>query len=187
MTLDEIRIRIDQTDTQMKPLFLSRMECAGQVAETKKQNGGEVFVASREQAILDARTADVNPEIRGEYTAFLRHLIGLSRRYQYGILTDMQEKSVAEALSRAGLDPKTPHNQVEVRFTCGKENAGLPVLMEAISLNGIPIRRLLMEASDGPQTVTLLLEGSLKKPHMKQLLCQLIKETADFQIVALEE
>ena len=35
MTLDEIRVEIDAVDTQMKPLFLKRMECAKQVAEAK--------------------------------------------------------------------------------------------------------------------------------------------------------
>ena len=35
MTLDEIRVRIDAIDTQMKPLFVNRMECAAQVAAAK--------------------------------------------------------------------------------------------------------------------------------------------------------
>ncbi|MCI8454200.1 MAG: chorismate mutase [Lachnospiraceae bacterium] len=187
MTLDKIRAQIDQADTQMKPLFLSRMECARQVAETKKQNGGEVFVASREQVILETRTADVNPEIRGEYAAFLRHLIGLSRRYQYGFLTDMQKESIAEALSEAGLDPETNHRQIKVRFICDKESASLPILMEAVSLNAISIRSLFLDSPDGTQTVTLLLDGNLKTPGMKQLLCQLKKETTDFKILTLVE
>ena len=52
MTLDEIRVRIDAIDTQMKPLFVNRMECAAQVAAAKAKTGGDVFVLERELAII---------------------------------------------------------------------------------------------------------------------------------------
>lgn len=44
MTLEEVRAGIDAVDTQMKPLFLKRMECGKHVAEVKAQTGGDVFV-----------------------------------------------------------------------------------------------------------------------------------------------
>ena len=53
MTLDEIRVRIDAIDTQMKPLFVNRMECAAQVAAAKAKTGGDVFVLERELAIIE--------------------------------------------------------------------------------------------------------------------------------------
>ena len=56
MSLDEIRHHIDGVDAQMKKLFLERMDCARQVAEEKAKTGGDVFVPSREEAILAART-----------------------------------------------------------------------------------------------------------------------------------
>lgn len=37
MTLEEVRAGIDAVDTQMKPLFLKRMECGKHVAEVKAQ------------------------------------------------------------------------------------------------------------------------------------------------------
>lgn len=52
MTLEEVRAGIDAVDTQMKPLFLKRMECGKHVAEVKAQTGGDVFVLERELEIV---------------------------------------------------------------------------------------------------------------------------------------
>ena len=88
MKLDEIRAKIDQLDTQIKPLFLERMACAKHVAEAKAAMGSEsVFVLERELAIIEKRGADVDASVYDEYAAFLRHLMSVSRRYQDGILT----------------------------------------------------------------------------------------------------
>lgn len=53
MTLEEVRAGIDAVDTQMKPLFLKRMECGKHVAEVKAQTGGDVFVLERELEIIE--------------------------------------------------------------------------------------------------------------------------------------
>ena len=55
MTLEEIRKQIDAIDTQMKPLFLQRMECARYVAEEKEKTGGNVYVPEREREIIEKR------------------------------------------------------------------------------------------------------------------------------------
>ena len=52
MTLEEVRAGIDAVDTQMKPLFLKRMECGKHVAEVKAQTGGDVFILERELEII---------------------------------------------------------------------------------------------------------------------------------------
>ena len=46
MNLDEIRAHIDEIDTQMKSLFLERMECSRQVAETKAKMGSDIVLPS---------------------------------------------------------------------------------------------------------------------------------------------
>lgn len=71
MTLEEVRAGIDAVDTQMKPLFLKRMECGKHVAEVKAQTGGDVFVLERELEIIEKRATDVDPEIQEEYKTFL--------------------------------------------------------------------------------------------------------------------
>ena len=40
MSLDEIRLRIDRVDQEIKKLFLERMDCAQSVAEEKAKTGG---------------------------------------------------------------------------------------------------------------------------------------------------
>ena len=52
MTLEEVRAGIDAVDTQMKPLFLKRMECGKHVAEVKAQTGGDVFVLDMRLTLL---------------------------------------------------------------------------------------------------------------------------------------
>ena len=66
MTLEEVRKEIDAIDSQMKPLFLKRMECSRHVAEAKAKNGGDVFSKAREDEIINKRAADVNAEVREE-------------------------------------------------------------------------------------------------------------------------
>lgn len=186
MMLDEVRIEIDAVDSQIKPLFLKRMECAAQVAAAKAVTGGDVFVLERENQIIEKRTADVDPLVRREYTAFLRHLMSVSRRYQYGKLTGMQEEVLAAALKAAGLQPETPHGQVVVGFSCRKENSSLNLFLDAARLNGISIDRMEVESRNGTQQVRLVLDGSLREPDMSCLLCQLGKEAEDFRILALK-
>ena len=86
MNLNEIREEIDRIDNAVKPLFLKRMECAKHVADVKAASGGDVYVPEREQAVIRQRSLDVRDEVRDEYTAFLRHLMSICRRYEYGLL-----------------------------------------------------------------------------------------------------
>ena len=114
MTLEEVRAGIDAVDTQMKPLFLKRMECGKHVAEVKAQTGGDVFVLERELEIIEKRATDVDPEIQEEYKTFLRHLMSLCRKYEYELLPEMQEKVMTAALAATGLTAETEHTQVKI-------------------------------------------------------------------------
>lgn len=185
MTLDEIRVQIDEVDTQMKPLFLKRMECAGHVAETKKETGGDVFVLERELAIIEKRAGDVAPEIRDEYVMFLRHLMSVSRRYQYGILTEMQDRVLAEALEAAGVSAEKEHFQIEIAFACDAEASDFNLFVNMAKLNQIPIVSLNLETEEGKQKIRMILKGNLKDQKMRQLLCQIGKEAEGFQIVGV--
>ncbi len=185
MTLDEVRVEIDAVDSQIKPLFLRRMECAGHVAAAKSKTGADVFAGERENQIIEKRTEDVDPLIRSEYTAFLKHLMSVSRRYQYGILTGMQEAVITAALEAAGLHTEMPHSQVEVGFQCQKADSNLNLFLDAARLNGISIDRMELEACDGKQQVRLTLDGSLQESNMRCLLCQMGKEAEGFKILTL--
>lgn len=186
MTLDEIRVQIDAIDTQMKPLFVKRMECAAQVAAAKAQTKGDVFVLERELSIIEKRASDIDADIYDEYVAFLRHMMSVSRRYQYGILTDMQERVLKDALEEAGLDEGKPHDQVEISFICKKEASDLNLFINMIKLNRIEIDVMNLISEDGIQTIAMTLDGNMNDSNMKRLLCQIGKEADGFKIRALK-
>lgn len=185
MTLDEIRVQIDSIDTQMKPLFIKRMECARHVAEAKALTGGDVFVLERELAIIKNRASDVDPSIYDEYVAFLRHLMSVSRRYQYGILKNMQETVLTDSLKDAALNAETPHTKVSISYTCDCASSDLNLYINMIKLNAITIDSMSLETKDAKQQITMTLLGNIKEENMRRLLCQIAKEAPDFTITAL--
>lgn len=186
MNLDEIRVKIDEIDTQMKPLFVERMGCSRRVAEAKAEMGSDsIFVLERELAIIEKRAADVDAGIYDEYVAFLRYLMSVSRRYQYGILTGLQDKVLKSELESSGLDGNVEHNQVKIEFSCRKEAGDLNLFMNMARLNQIPIDAMNLVTQEGRQKVEMVLDGSLKEENMRQFLCQTAKESEDFRMVGL--
>ena len=195
MTLEEVRAGIDAVDTQMKPLFLKRMECGKHVAEVKAQTGGDVFVLERELEIIEKRATDVDPEIQEEYKTFLRHLMSLCRKYEYELLPEMQEKVMTAALAAAGLTAETEHTQVKIGFTCPKETSDLNLFVNMTSdlnlfvnmtkLNGIQIDAMNLMTENGIQKVTMTLDGKITDAGMRCLLCQIGKEAEEFRILEL--
>lgn len=184
MTLDEIRVEIDRIDKEMKPLFLKRMECARHVADAKAVTGRDVFVPERELAIIGKRAADVE-EAHEEYVAFLRHLMSVSRRFQYGILKEMQDGVIRDVLHRAGLDENQEHRQVKLAFTCQKETSDLNIYLNMVQLNGVPLDQMEVRSENGIQRVKMVLDGNMREEAMRRLVCQLGKEAADFAVIAL--
>lgn len=185
MALKEVRKTIDEIDTQMKPLFLQRMECGKHVAEVKSQTGGDVFVLERELEIIGKRAGDVDPEIREEYKTFLRHLMSLCRKYEYELLPEMQEKVMTAALASAGLTGDVEHSQVKIAFTCPKETSDLNLFLNMTKLNGITVDAMNLTTEDGVQKITMILDGRVTDANMRCLLCQIGKEADEFQILEL--
>ncbi|MDO4265050.1 MAG: chorismate mutase [Eubacteriales bacterium] len=185
MELSEIRKEIDRIDTQMKELFLQRMACAEKVAEAKMKTGGDVFVPSREDEIIEKRTSDVE-NVKDEYTEFLRHLMSVSRRYQYGKLTEMQDAVLAEALSDdfKGAD-ETGMTRISFRLADG--GVKLNLFMNVLQMNGIDIESMELRSEEGGKTVTMLLRGSINEPDMRRALCQIGKEAEALSIMSIEE
>ncbi len=186
MDLNKIRKDIDRIDSTMKPLFIERMACGEQVAMAKAESGGDVYAPVREAQVIAARTADVDPIIRGEYEAFLLHLMSLNRRYEYGLLPEMQERTLDEVLAAAGLSRESAHGELTVTFACEEGRSNLNLVINMISLNKIALKNLSMESADGLQQVTATLVGNVNEGNMKQLLCQLAKETKEFAIKELK-
>lgn len=184
MTLDEVRVQIDAVDTQIKPLFLSRMECARHVAEAKAVTGGDVYAPDREKSIIEKRAGDVE-EFYDEYTAFLLQLMSISRRFQYGLLTDMQDTVINGALEKAGISAKQEHRQVEIAFQCSKTDSNLNMVINMAKLNAVTIDSLELHSNDSVQIVQMVLDGNLGQANFRQLLCQIGKEVNNFKILSI--
>lgn len=185
MSLDEIRLHIDAVDTQVKKLFLERMDCAQQVAQEKAKTGGDVFVQSREDAIIAGRTADVAPERKAEYAYFLLLLMSISRRYQYGLLPAMRQQVLEDLSSRAGLELTAAHTGIEVSFTCASGEPKLALFANMAALNGITVSNLTLTAEGETQHVRAALQGNAGQENMQRLLCQLGKELNEFALTGL--
>lgn len=84
--LDHLRQEIDRIDSELVPLFLSRMKVSAEVAAWKLQNGKPVTDRSRERALL-TRVTDASGEAFEQYTRVLYEtILGLSRTYQHRLL-----------------------------------------------------------------------------------------------------
>ena len=53
MTLDELRVKIDNIDDALLKLYNERMELVHQVGEVKNTTGAPIYRPEREQAILN--------------------------------------------------------------------------------------------------------------------------------------
>ena len=87
MNLDEIRVDIDKVDTELKELFLKRMELIHKVYEYKKENNIPVKNEGREAQIIEKRTGDLT-RFKDETKEFFKTMIDISCKYQEQNLSD---------------------------------------------------------------------------------------------------
>ena len=103
MELSDIRLEIDDIDSQLLKLFLKRMDCSKRVAELKARTGAPILSREREREILRRVT-----EESGEYELYTHRLFStileLSRTYQRSqIKTGSKVRGVVEeSLGRGG-------------------------------------------------------------------------------------
>ncbi len=83
ITLNEVRAQIDCVDNEIKTCFKKRMELAEQVAVVKSKTSDTIFKPDREMQIIEKLTENVNQDIVMEYTALLKRIMEISRKYQY--------------------------------------------------------------------------------------------------------
>ena len=86
MELEQIRIQINELNTELLHLFEKRMQLCGQVAEYKKEHHMDIFVPAREVEILEWVKANSNKEFATYDLEFFNCLLNLSRRYQQSIV-----------------------------------------------------------------------------------------------------
>ena len=82
--LEEARKIINEVDAQMAELFVKRMRAAELVYEHKKEFGLPILDQKREDAVIERNSALIEDEVlKGYYIDYLRHLMSVSRAYQY--------------------------------------------------------------------------------------------------------
>ncbi len=91
MELSEVRKNIDKVDAEIRPLFTERMELADQVACIKAETEDQIYKPDREEAIIKKQTEGMDPKMLREYTAFIKRIMEVSRKYQYGRMLEVRD------------------------------------------------------------------------------------------------
>lgn len=89
--LEEARKTINDVDAQMAELFEKRMHAVEMVYAHKKKHGLPVPDQQRENQVIATNASRIADEtIKAYYIDYLKHLMGLSRAYQYQMQTKMK-------------------------------------------------------------------------------------------------
>ncbi|MCR5743861.1 MAG: chorismate mutase [Lachnospiraceae bacterium] len=91
MNLDEVRVNIDRVDKEIRKLFIERMELADNVARIKAQTEDEIYKPDREEAIIRKNTEGIDEKLLREYTALIKRIMEVSRKYQYGRTLEIRD------------------------------------------------------------------------------------------------
>lgn len=181
MTLAEIRKEIDKIDPQIKALFLQRMEVAKHVAEVKYASGDEIYKADREAEIISRLTADVAPELKMEYTAFIRKIMEVARKYEYGLIYDWNTEVAAELVKEVH---ESRNGYVKVRMTRPNQVNSMATILSMIGDYGFQMKQItLLEEKTDEVQFELIIRGNIDNEEMKKLIYQLSKESKDFKVL----
>lgn len=82
MNLIEARHEIDKIDHELKELFKKRMAVSKEIAMIKAETGDSIYKPDREKEVINKLTADISPDLREEYTVFIKKIMEISRDYQ---------------------------------------------------------------------------------------------------------
>ncbi len=167
MDLSEIRINIDRLDREMRQLFLERMGLSEQVVSVKAETGDSIYKPDREKEILSRKFEGMSEEMQMDYKAFMKRVMEISRKYQYGRLLEMK-KDFPYDLS----DVKADHNRCKIEITCSKNPNLLGGFLTMISDYGISVKNI----ESDQMVFTIELEGNLLKKEMQCLIYQLANE-----------
>ena len=89
--LEETRRIINEIDEQMAGLFVKRMKAAEMVFEYKKEFGLPVLDEKREALVIERNSAFVEDDLlRGYYIDHLKHMMSVSRAYQYRLQSGLK-------------------------------------------------------------------------------------------------
>ncbi len=105
--LNDIRADINQVDTEIRNLFLQRMELALEVAATKAQSNDKILKPEREAEIIASRSTGIREDLRLKYISLLQSIMRVSREYQYSEILTLRPDKFPLHPTEAALSPKT--------------------------------------------------------------------------------
>lgn len=91
MELSEVRKNIDRVDGEIRKLFIERMSLADQVACIKAETEDVIYKPDREEAIIKKQTEEMDSRLVREYTALIKRIMEVSRKYQYGRTMELRD------------------------------------------------------------------------------------------------
>lgn len=117
MDLSEVRVNIDRVDREIRKLFMERMLLADQVACIKAQTKDAIYKPDRENAIIEKQTEGVEDKFLKEYTALIKRIMEVSRKYQYGRTMELRD-CFPFAYSTSDRDMKKPAMVKQELYLC---------------------------------------------------------------------
>ena len=82
--LEEARKTINEVDSKMAELFVTRMRAVEKVYAHKKKYGLPILDQAREQAVIEKNASLVEDEIlKGYYIDYIKNMMSISRAYQH--------------------------------------------------------------------------------------------------------
>ena len=158
--LEEARKIINEVDRQMVELFIKRMRAAELVYEYKRDMGLPILDQAREDAVIEQNAALVEDEVlRGYYMDYQKHLMGVSRAYQYRMQSGLKVaySGVEGAFAHIAAGRIFPEgNRVSYRDFKSAYNAVITGECDVVVL---PIEN--SYAGEVGQTMDLIFSGSL--------------------------
>lgn len=91
MELADVRKNIDRVDGEIRRLFIERMSLADQVACIKAETEDVIYKPDREEAIIKKQTEGMENKLVREYTALIKRMMEVSRKYQYGRTMELRD------------------------------------------------------------------------------------------------
>ena len=132
MTLADVRKNIDRVDKEIKQLFKERMVLADNVAQVKAETEDDIYKPDREETIISNLTGDVDDNIKMEYTALIKRIMEISRKYQYGRTLELRdcldELYICQGCSRDKVIAVDSYDEVYELIKTGKVDAGMGIL-----------------------------------------------------------
>ncbi len=89
--LKKVREKLDILDDELLELFEKRMQLSDEVAAIKQEGNIAMTDEAREQIVVDRAVGMVDAQYKGETTAFVRSVMGLSKMRQRKLLFDIAE------------------------------------------------------------------------------------------------